>query len=48
MDNLKVEYYILFSGLTKDLSLGDRLSDSSEGLFQRGKGYIGVSATKTR
>ena len=38
MHNLKVENYVLFRGHTKDLSPGDGLSDSSEGLFQRGKG----------
>ena len=38
MHNLKVENYILFSGHTEDLSLGHSLSDSSEGLFQWGKG----------
>ena len=36
--NLKVENYVLFSGHTEDLSLGDSLSSSSEGLFRRGKG----------
>ena len=38
MHNLKVEDYVLFSGLTEGLSTGYSLSDSSEGLFQRGMG----------
>ena len=37
MHNLKVENYALFGGHTEDLNPGDSLSDSSEGLFQRGK-----------
>ena len=35
--SLKVENYILFGGHTGDLSQGDSLSDSSEGLSQKGK-----------
>ena len=38
MHNLKVENYVLFCGLAEDLSPGDSLSDSSEGLLLRGKG----------
>ena len=38
MHNLKVENYVLFGRLAKDLSLGGSLSDSSEGLLLRGKG----------
>ena len=38
MQSLKTEYYVLFGRLTKDLSLGYSLSDSSEGLLQRGRG----------
>lgn len=34
--NLKVENFILFSKLVRDLNLGYRLIDSSEGLFQGG------------
>ena len=40
LHNLKVENYVLFGGLAEDLSPGDSLSDSSEGLLQRGK--VGV------
>lgn len=36
--NLKVENYILFVGHTENLSLGDSLSDHSEGLLLRGMG----------
>ena len=39
--DLKIENYVLFSGLTEDLSLGYSLSDSSEK-----PGYIGVFAKK--
>ena len=35
---LKVENYVLFSGQTEDLSPGHSLSDSSEGMLQKGKG----------
>ena len=38
MHYLKVEDYVLFSGFTEDLSPGYSLSDSSEGLLQRGMG----------
>ena len=38
MYNLKVENYVLFGGLTEDLSQGYSISDSFEGLFQRRKG----------
>lgn len=51
MQNLKVAYYVLFSGLTDGLSLGDKLSDSSEGLSEEVReepGYLGVSVTETR
>ena len=34
----KVRSYVLFGDLTEDYSLGVNLSDSSEELFQRGKG----------
>ena len=46
---LKVASYVLFGDLTEDYSLGDSLSGSSEGLFQRGKGgagYVGVFTEK--
>ena len=33
---------LLFSGLSEDLSLGDSLSDSSQGLFQQGKKGTGM------
>ena len=42
MHNLKVENYVLFGGLAENLSPGDSLSDSREGLFQRGKGGPGI------
>ena len=38
MHNLEVENYVLFSRHTENLSLGGRISDSSEGLVQRGEG----------
>ena len=42
MHNLRVASYVLFGNLTEDHSLGDRLSNSSEELLQRGRGgYIG-------
>ena len=31
--NLQVENYVLFSGHTEDLGIGDKLSGSSKGLF---------------
>ena len=40
--NLKVENYVLLGRLTEDLSLGDRLSDSSKGPFWRGKGRVRI------
>ena len=49
MHNLKVENYVLFGRLTKDYSLGYTVSESSEGLLQRGKGRsrdIGVFAER--
>ena len=33
MPNLEVEDYVLLGGHTEELSSGDSLSDSSEGLF---------------
>ena len=36
--HLKVRSYVLFGDLTEDYSLGVNLLDSSEELFQRGKG----------
>ena len=45
MCSLKFENYVLFSGLTEDLSWGYSLSDSSKGLFQRGKGGARVYRT---
>ena len=36
--NLKGESYVLFGGLSEDSSQEDSLSDSSEGLFQKGRG----------
>ena len=33
---------LLFSGLAEDLSLGDSLSDSSQGLFQQGEEGTGM------
>ena len=39
MHNLKIENCVLFGQLTEDFSPGGySFSDSSEGLFQRGKG----------
>ena len=38
MHNLKVEKYVLFGKLALDLSLGDNLPDSADGLLCRGKG----------
>ena len=38
MHNLKAENYVLFGGLTEDYNLGYKISESSEGLFRRGKG----------
>jgi len=38
----KVNNYVVFSGLIKDLSSEYSLSDSSEKLFQRGKGEIRI------
>ena len=38
MHNLKTENYVLFCRQTEDLSLGDSLSDGSDGLLQRDKG----------
>ena len=50
--NLKVENYVLFGGHTEDVSPGDSLSDSSEGLFWTGKGtatiYRSCCKTKTK
>ena len=51
MHNLKVENYVLYNGLTDDLNQRDSFSDSSEGLFRRGKGgarYIEVFAKKKK
>ena len=51
MHNIKVENYVLFGGLPEDSSLGGRLSGSSEGLLQRGKGEARIYrsfAIKTR
>ena len=49
MHNLKVENYVLFSEISEALSPEGSLSDSSEGLLQRGKEetriYLGVFAT---
>ena len=42
MHNLKVENYVLFSGLAEGLSPEDSLSDDCEGLFQRGKGVARI------
>jgi len=45
--NLNIENYILFHRLTEELNPGYSLSDSSEGLSQKGNekpGYIGGSA----
>ena len=50
MHNLKVENYVLLGKLAEDLGLGDSLSDSSEGLVQRGEGrarMYGSFATRT-
>ena len=38
MHNLQVASYVLFRDLTEDCGPGGILSDSSEELFQRGKG----------
>lgn len=52
MHNLRTENYALFGRLTEDLSLGDSLSNSSEGLLQRGEGgariYRSFLKTKTK
>ena len=40
--HLKVRSYVLFGDLTEDYSLGVNLLDSSEELFQRGKGGAGI------
>ena len=40
MHNLKVENHVLSGGLAKDLSPGGSLSESSEGLLQKGKGGV--------
>lgn len=42
MRNLKLENYVLFSVLAEYLSLQVSLSDSSEGLFQRGKEWARI------
>lgn len=46
----KFDNYVLFSRLTEDYNPGYNLSDSSEGLFQRGgePGYIGIFAEKKK
>ena len=48
--NLQVENYVLFSGHTEDLGIGDKLSGSSKGLFWRDKGGARTYsfATKTK
>ena len=49
MHSLKVENYILFGGLTEDVSLGYRLSESSEELSKEVREeprYIGDFANK--
>ena len=51
MYTLKTENYVLVNGKIKYLSIEDSLSDSSGGLFQRGKEELGcmeVFATKTK
>ena len=42
LHNLEVENYVLFSGLPVSCSLGYSLSDSSEKLFQGGRGGAGI------
>ena len=37
MHNIKVENYVLFRALLRTVAQEGSLSDSSEGLFQRGK-----------
>ena len=47
MHNLKLDNCVLFGRLTENYSLEHSLSDSSEGLFQRGRekpGYTSVFA----
>ena len=49
--SLKVENYVLFGGLSEDSSLGNNLSESSEGCSKEVREeseYVGVFATKTR
>lgn len=41
MHDLKAESYVLFRGLTEDLSPGDSLSGVSKGV-REGPGYTGV------
>ena len=42
MHNLKLRIMLVFSGLAEDLCLGDSLSDSSQGLCQRGQEGAGM------
>ena len=51
MHNLKVENRVLFGRLSEDISPGDSLSESSEGLLGRGEGGTRIYrsfATKTK
>ena len=43
MHKLKVSSYVLSGDLTQDYNLGDRIPESSEELFQRGKKGFKVS-----
>ena len=51
MHPLKVENYVLFGGLSEDLSLGSSFSDHSRNCSEEVReepGYMGVFATKTK
>ena len=43
MHKLKVSSYVLSGDLTQDYNLGDRIPESSEELFQRGKKGFKIS-----
>ena len=52
MHDVRVSSSVLFLELTEDYSMGDDLSESSEGLLQRGKGeariYVNFLLGKTQ
>ena len=47
MHKLKVSSYVLSGDLTQDYNLGDRISESSEELLQRGKKGFMISGVFT-